>query len=129
MPKRKRIEHHPIIKTFAARLREERKRHGLSQQELAFKAGVNVGYVGKLERGESAVGLDLIARLADTLGITPETLVAGHQPPEAPLTRASADLLSRVQHLIKRSDLAAIQSLLVVVSLMDGGLARNLKSV
>jgi transcriptional regulator with XRE-family HTH domain len=129
MAKRKRIEHHPIIKAFGATLRIERKRRGLSQQDLAFKAGVNVGYVGKLERGESAVGLDLIARLADTLDVAPEKLLSGQRlSGDDSLAKAGADLLDKVQRLIRRSDLAAIHSLMVVVSLMDGALARNLKT-
>ncbi|MCJ7666876.1 MAG: helix-turn-helix domain-containing protein [Anaerolineae bacterium] len=54
---------------FGRRLRELRQQQGLSQEELAFRAGLHRTYVGGIERGERNVTLKNIQRLADALGV------------------------------------------------------------
>ena len=69
MDKRKsRIEQAEIVKLFAAKLRELRHSRGMTQAELARQAQVTTSYVGKLESGSSAPGIDLVDRLATALG-------------------------------------------------------------
>lgn len=46
-----------------------RKEKGISQEELAFKAGLNRAYVGYIERGERKPSVDTLAKLAKTLKI------------------------------------------------------------
>ena len=58
------------IKTrFGRRLRELRQARGLSQEELAFKAGLHRTYVSSAERGQRNLGLVNIERLARALDI------------------------------------------------------------
>ncbi|ARC56342.1 hypothetical protein AS850_04535 [Frondihabitans sp. 762G35] len=52
-------------------------RLGLSQNELADLAGMNVSNYGKIERGIGNPVLHTIVRLASVLGIDPGALVAG----------------------------------------------------
>ncbi len=54
---------------FGRRLREVRQARGLSQEELAFKAGLHRTYVSSAERGKRNVGLVNIERLAQALDI------------------------------------------------------------
>jgi transcriptional regulator with XRE-family HTH domain len=49
------------------RLAEERKRHGLTQAQLAQAKGVTPGRVSQIERGEIAT-IDAIARYIEALG-------------------------------------------------------------
>ncbi|MGE8452454.1 MAG: helix-turn-helix domain-containing protein [Pseudomonadales bacterium] len=48
---------------------------GLSQEELAERAGVHRTYVGMLERGEKNATLYSIERLAGALEVEPATLL------------------------------------------------------
>ena len=65
-------------------LRAAREAAGLSQRELAARAGVAFRTVGYLERGEGSVPWrTTIDALADALGVAPEALVAW-LPPEPP---------------------------------------------
>lgn len=62
------------LERFGARVRAERERLGVSQEELADRAGLHRTYVGGVERGERNVGLLNILRLARALGVSPSTL-------------------------------------------------------
>jgi transcriptional regulator with XRE-family HTH domain len=50
-------------------LRRIRVRRGLSQERLAFDAGVDRSYVGGLERSEENPTVDVLDRLARTLAV------------------------------------------------------------
>jgi transcriptional regulator with XRE-family HTH domain len=71
-------------------LRRIRVRRGLSQERLAFDAGVDRSYVGGLERREENPTVDVLDRLAKTLAVhVSEFFVEpakGATPPE-PLKR------------------------------------------
>jgi transcriptional regulator with XRE-family HTH domain len=56
---------------FGSRLRELRQEQGMTQEAVAFRAGLSPNYVGDVERGERNLGLENIYRLADALGISP----------------------------------------------------------
>lgn len=58
-----------VIARFGERLRDLRKRAGLSQEELAHEAGLDRTYVSGIERGVRNPSLRNIARLAGALGI------------------------------------------------------------
>ena len=58
-----------IEKDFGERVRELRLARGLSQEELAFMAGVHRTYLGGIERGERNPSLRNIAAIAGALGV------------------------------------------------------------
>ena len=68
MAQKKHIRHHAIVAHFAERLRDTRRASGMSQQDLARRAKVSTTYIGKLERGESSVGIDMAALSAAYTG-------------------------------------------------------------
>jgi transcriptional regulator with XRE-family HTH domain len=57
-------------------LRDERERSGLSQTELASKAGLSRPHVGYLETGERQPSVESLKRLALALGTTAAELVS-----------------------------------------------------
>ena len=63
---------------------------GVSQERLAFDSGVDRSYLGGLERGEENPTVDVLDRLAETLGVGISDLfvtpVSGADPP-SPLPR------------------------------------------
>ena len=58
-----------IEKQFGEKVRKLRLARNLSQEELAFKAGVHRTYLGSIERGERNPSLKNIAAIARALGI------------------------------------------------------------
>lgn len=71
-------------------LRRVRVKRGLSQERLAFDAGIDRSYVGGLERQEKNPTVDLLDRLAKTLSVHVSELLIepprGAAPP-SPLRR------------------------------------------
>jgi transcriptional regulator with XRE-family HTH domain len=61
-------------------LRRIRVRRGLSQERLAFDSGVDRSYVGGLERQEENPTVDILDRLARTLGVAISDLFV--EPPK-----------------------------------------------
>lgn len=60
---------------FGQRLRELRKSIGLSQEALAYQAGLDRSYVGGVERGEYNISLLNICLLAEALSVPPYELL------------------------------------------------------
>jgi transcriptional regulator with XRE-family HTH domain len=60
---------------FGTRVREERERLGISQEELANRAGLHRTYLSGIERGERNLGLINLLRLARALGVAPAALL------------------------------------------------------
>ena len=60
---------------FAMRLKRLRERKGLTQEELAEKAGLSRGYVSRLEIGRHDPPLSLVRKLAKALRVKVGRLV------------------------------------------------------
>lgn len=58
-----------FVKSFRENLVRLRKEAGLSQDDLARKAGLTHNYIWMLENGERQPKIDTIAALADALGL------------------------------------------------------------
>ena len=58
-----------IRNKFGENVRELRRSRGLSQEELAFRAGIHRNYLGGIERGERNPALDNISAIAKALGV------------------------------------------------------------
>ena len=54
---------------FAANLRRLRNARGLSQEELAHRAGIDRTYVSLLERCQYAASIDVVGSVAEALGV------------------------------------------------------------
>ncbi|RME57402.1 XRE family transcriptional regulator [Candidatus Parcubacteria bacterium] len=55
---------------FGSAVRNARKAAGLTQEALAFRAGLDRSYIGGIERGERNPTLSVIEKIADGLGIS-----------------------------------------------------------
>jgi transcriptional regulator with XRE-family HTH domain len=71
------------VKSLGDRLKEKREELGLSQGELAKRAGVSQGTIGNLEAGIRKTARALVS-IAKALGVSPEWLQTGHGGHAAP---------------------------------------------
>lgn len=60
---------------LAENIRKYRQELGLSQEELAARAGLHRTYISSVERAERNVSLENIFHIAEALGIEPALLI------------------------------------------------------
>jgi transcriptional regulator with XRE-family HTH domain len=58
-----------IREILAHNLKTQRRAQGLSQEELAHRAGIDRTYISSLERSVYAAGIDVVDSLAKVLGL------------------------------------------------------------
>jgi transcriptional regulator with XRE-family HTH domain len=64
-----------LIKIVGCNIKKYRKNLGISQEELAERAGLHRTYIGGIERGERNITLDSLQIIATALNIEPVELI------------------------------------------------------
>lgn len=91
-----------VRQVLSARLRERRARAGLSQAELASRAGLSTEFVSRVERGATLPSLPTLMRVCAVLGCTPDDLLLEEATPQNlralqyRMASASPELAARV---------------------------------
>ena len=93
-----------------SRIRQLRKASGLTQEQLARRAGMDYKYLGSVERGERNVTLENLERIVKALGVEPYDLFA-FRAAARPTSKGGEDLLV---NLVRRTD-PAIRPLIIEV--------------
>ena len=64
------------LKDMGERVRNVRRSQGLTQEELAEKAGLSASFLGHIERGSRVASLDTLISLCNTLEVSPDYLLS-----------------------------------------------------
>jgi transcriptional regulator with XRE-family HTH domain len=59
---------------FGQNVRRIRQEQGLTQADLALKAGINRSYLVGVERGQRRISMENIAKIAHALNVDPDVL-------------------------------------------------------
>lgn len=62
-------------KLLGKRIREERNKLNLTQEQLAEDINISTAYIGQIERGERNLTLDKLIKIANRLGVTVDYLL------------------------------------------------------
>lgn len=65
----------PLNAHFGYVVWQHRVAHGWSQEEFAFRAGLNRSYGGEIERGSANPSLATVVKIAEAFGLAPSALV------------------------------------------------------
>lgn len=65
----------PFLKSIGDRIRQLRTEHGLSQEELAYRVGVDRTYQSDVERGQRNFSVSLLCDYGKVLNVRPEDLL------------------------------------------------------
>lgn len=65
----------PTRKQLGKKIRQIRKKQGISQEELGFKSGLHRTYIGAIERAEQNVSIDNLHKIAKALKVPPKDLL------------------------------------------------------
>lgn len=94
------------------RLREARKRSGMTQEALGEACGLHPSYIGQIERGERQPALATLAAIGRALG-TPLDLLVKDAPDDAPDQRES--VRSEIDLLLGRATQQQLHLVLRIV--------------
>jgi len=61
--------------TFGRNVQKERQAQRISQEELAFRAGLHRTYIGMVERAERSISLQNAKKIADALSVQLDKLL------------------------------------------------------
>lgn len=95
------------------RIREARLSRGMTQEQLAEKAGISVTYISNLERGSQTASLDVFVPLCNALDVSSDALLQDVVN-AAVLSQASelADLLRDQPQDVQRTALRVIRAVI-----------------
>ncbi|MYZ35155.1 MULTISPECIES: helix-turn-helix transcriptional regulator [unclassified Streptomyces] len=94
------------MSTAGQRVKDVRKRRGLSQRELADASGVSLSLIRKLEQGERETArLETLRKLAHSLRVPTMQLAGGPNPEDA--SEETVDRWTAVREALERPPLAA----------------------
>ena len=64
-------------KIIGERIRNERKKKGLTQEKLSEEIDVTIAFLSRVERGKSRINLNRLAQISTVLDIPIEKLITG----------------------------------------------------
>ncbi|EYS98173.1 DNA-binding protein [Cupriavidus sp. SK-4] len=76
MPNLSSQRQNPTLVALGDAIRRIRKERGLSQEQLALSAEIDVSYLGRVERGDNNVAILRLQRIAEALDVTMARLMA-----------------------------------------------------
>lgn len=101
-----------ILKKLGLRIREERKRAGLTQEQLAEKVDLSTDFIGYIERGKQAPYLKTLERIAQTLGVEVYELFIFKETPEGTERKEAIQALVHLLHNKSPDDIRFTASIL-----------------
>ena len=64
-----------LARILGKNIRETRKAKGFSQENLALQAKIDRSYMGRIERGEANITVDLLYKLSEVIKVNPHDLL------------------------------------------------------
>lgn len=106
------------LKLIGNRLRNIRKECKMSQEEIAYSAGLSTRAYADIERGNTNMRIGTLIRICEVLDITPDTLVTSSFPLNSTCYERSREdeISSKIRELPDREQEIAAQLLKVYIN-------------
>lgn len=98
---------------IGSRIKQKRKALNLTQENLAEKLSVSVGYVSQVERGITKISLDLLGEISDILGCDVAELVTDSS------VKSNGYLVNEISERISALDEKERQFVFGIIDLMN----------
>lgn len=89
-----------LLQLIGERIRQFRKAKGLTQEELAEKAGVNASYMGTVERGDRNISIETLEKIMQGLDVSPTDFFQFHAIENDDLKNENDKLLEMLKSLL-----------------------------
>jgi transcriptional regulator with XRE-family HTH domain len=64
-----------LSKVIGCSIRSKRKEKNITQESLSLQCGIDRSYMGRIERGEVNMTIDMLYKIANTLEVDPKELL------------------------------------------------------
>jgi len=98
-----------IKEILARNLKKNRRRLGITQPELAERAGLSTHYLGMVEIARNFPSADVLERLAEALDIKSNELFSVSDSPEIALEQLQQSILNKLSQEIEKAIDKAIE--------------------
>ncbi len=76
------MDRNELSKEIGSRIKNNRRSQNLSQEELAFRAGIHTSYFGCIERGEKCPTIETLAKICSALDIPVSNIIPEKNEPK-----------------------------------------------
>lgn len=84
------------------RIKNVRAERGMTQEQLASRAGIVVKHLSSIERGQSGISLATLIEVAEVLEVSTDYLLLGKEPQHTMLSNAFKDLGARESYYLEQ---------------------------
>jgi transcriptional regulator with XRE-family HTH domain len=95
---------------FAKNLKENRKKCGFTQAQLAEKVNVSTHHIGMIELARNFPTFDLIERIAKAFNIEMYELFIGNRPPRKELDDLKQEIMSEIKQTVSEAVKESIEN-------------------
>ncbi|MDR0472122.1 MAG: helix-turn-helix transcriptional regulator [Treponema sp.] len=96
---------------MAVNLKENRRKLGMTQEELAEKAGVSTHYIAMIETCKKYPKPDMLEQIAKTLEIAPYKLFSVESDPNEPFERLHQRIITDMKEIVNEAVEKAIDTI------------------
>jgi len=109
-----------IKEILGQNLKDNRRRLGISQQELAKRAGISTPYLAMIEVARKFPTADILERLAVALGINPHELFSVANSPDKSMEQMQQTILYNMDRIMEHAIDRAINKRYEEANLLKG---------
>lgn len=104
------MERDELIKEIGKRIKNERRKQELSQEELSFRAGIHTSYFGCIERGEKCPTVETLYKISSALNVPltdiipteTEVVLSAEERTVAALRKLSPDKQEQLADIVEK---------------------------
>ena len=89
---------------FGKRIRDERAKLGMTQEELADDLNISHGHLNKIEKGKEGCSIDLLLELSDFFGVSTDFLLVGKRIDSMEIKARLQGVISNLSGVLKELD-------------------------
>jgi transcriptional regulator with XRE-family HTH domain len=104
-----------VYQQVGRRVREIRKRRGLTQSTLGERAGITPDYLGRIERGRGAATLETLGRIAAALSTPLRQLLDVEEIASA----SREEILKSIQSTLRKKGTEELRKIYAVLEAME----------